>query len=99
MSLTAGSVVVASRSQIASAIGDEVVVLELDQGAYFGLTEVGAFVWERIQEPARVGDLRSAITEAFEVDAEICERDLLDLLEDMRSNGLIEVVGAAPSTL
>jgi hypothetical protein len=33
--------------------------------------------------------------EEYDVEAEQCERDLLDLLEQMRSEGLIEVRSAA----
>jgi hypothetical protein len=39
--------------------------------------------------------LRNALLEEFEVDEVRCEGDLLALLETMRSEGLIEIRGAA----
>jgi hypothetical protein len=42
-----------------------------------------------------VEELRNTLLNEYEVNAELCERDLLDLLEKMRNEGLIEVRGAA----
>jgi hypothetical protein len=42
-----------------------------------------------------VEELRNTLLNEYEVDAELCERDLLDLLEKMRNEGLIEVRGVA----
>jgi hypothetical protein len=84
------SVVVASRDQVSCDLGGEVAILNLQSGLYYGLDEVGAWIWSFIQEPKVLDDVREAILKEYDVDAERCEQDLLALLENMASKGLIE---------
>lgn len=90
--ITLQSIIVMDSEQVSSDIGDEIVILNPLNGEYYGLNPVGALVWKLAQSPIKVSAVRDAILEAFEVEPEECERDLLELLEDMRGQGLIEVV-------
>jgi hypothetical protein len=76
-------------------LGDESAILNLKNTVYYGLDPVGARVWSLLQQPRSVSELRDALLEEYEVEAERCERDLLELLEKMRSEGLIQVKSAA----
>lgn len=89
------SIVVATKEQVFCALGDEAAILNMKNSVYYGMNAVGASVWNLLQQPKRVRELRDAVMEEYEVDAEQCERDLLELLEKMRSEGLIEVRSAA----
>ena len=64
-------VVVANREQISANLGDEVVILHLNADSYYGLDQVGVFVWNLIQEPRKVSDIRDAIFEEYKVDSSI----------------------------
>ena len=86
------SVVVANHEQLSANLGDEIVILHLNAGVYYGLNEVGVFVWNFIQEPRKVADIRDTICEEYEVELEHCERDLLALLEELAANQLIDVI-------
>jgi coenzyme PQQ synthesis protein D (PqqD) len=68
------------------------VVLDFKKGCYFGLSQVAARTWALLGEPKRVTDIRARLLKEFDVDPEVCERDLLALLEDLRARDLIEVV-------
>ena len=92
--LNAQSVVVATPEQLSCALGEESVILNLKSCAYYGMNPVGAFVWKLLQEPRSVAELRGAVLGEYEVEAERCERDLIELLEQMLSEGLIDVVSA-----
>lgn len=89
--LSAHSIVVASPEQVSCPLGDESAILNLKNTVYYGLNSVGARVWELLRQPRSVGEIRDALLEEYEVEGERCERDLLDLLEKMRSEGLVEV--------
>ncbi len=89
------STVVASKGQVSSDLGGEVAILDLDAGMYYGLDEVGARIWELIQEPRMVGDIRDTLVLEYDVEPERCERDLVDLLQKLAGEGLIEVDGSA----
>jgi hypothetical protein len=85
------SSIVAIKETVFSDLGDEVAILNLRSGAYFGLNPVGAFIWSRIQEPRTMGDLCRAVEGEFEVDHDRCAHDIAVLIDELRTNGLIDV--------
>jgi len=91
--LSIDSIVVATREQVSCSLGEEAAVLNLKNSAYYGMNPVGARVWKLLQEPKSVAQVRDAVLDEYEVESERCERDLFDLLEKMRAEGLIEVRG------
>ena len=91
MRISKDSVVVAVKSQVSCEVDAETVVLDFDKGLYFGLNEVGTLVWNRVQQPQKVQEIRDAILRDYEVSREQCERDLFTLLEELSEKGLIEV--------
>jgi len=91
MKITADSIVVAASGQPSANVGDETVIAGLTRGNYYGLNPVAARVWELIQTPARMTDLRQTLAAEYEVSPERCGVDLLELLERLHAEGLIEV--------
>lgn len=75
-------------------VDDEMVLLGLEDGIYYGLNPVGAFIWEKIKEPMTIQEVRDAILEEFDVGKEECEQDLIELLQELAEKGLIDVKGS-----
>ena len=82
---------VASDDQISSHLGEETVVLQLESKIYYGLPGTAGQIWERLRKPISVGDLRDELLARYEVEPERCERELLQLLEQMLAAKLIEI--------
>jgi hypothetical protein len=89
--LSLESIVVANTEQLFRLLQEEAVILSLKNSAYYGLDQIGARVWTLLCEPRSIGQLRDTLVIEYEVEAECCARDLLNLLEDMRMEGLIDV--------
>lgn len=85
------STVVAAESQVSSDLGEEVAILDFKAGIYYGLDEVGARVWQLVQEPKKVSEIRNALLEEYEVEPDRCERDLIALLRSLADEELIEM--------
>jgi hypothetical protein len=83
--------VIVSSQQVSCPLGDESAILNLKNSEYYGVNPVGTTVWNLVKQPRTVAEIRDAIIEEYEVEEERCERDLFVLLEQMRSEGLIEV--------
>ena len=83
--------VVVSQDQVSCDLSGESAILNLKAGVFYGLNEVGTRIWKLMQEPRRVGELRDAILEDYEVEPDRCEADIMTLLQDLLDNGLIEV--------
>jgi hypothetical protein len=93
--LSLHSVVVATPEQVSCGLGDESAILNMKNSVYYGINAVGTRVWNLIGEPRSIIQLRDTLLEEYEVDLARCEKDLLQLLEQMRAEGLIEVRNAA----
>ena len=89
--ISRGSTVVAAKDQVSSDLGEELAILNLKAGVYYGLDAVGARIWSLIQEPRKVDEIRDVLLEEYEVEPERCERDLFALLQRLASEGLIQV--------
>jgi len=89
--VSAASVVCAVPGQVSSRLSDEVVILNLDKGTYHGLEVVGARIWELIQKPMAVREVRDVLLNEYDAEPQRCENDLLALLEELQSHDLLEV--------
>jgi coenzyme PQQ synthesis protein D (PqqD) len=89
--LSVHSIVVATSEQVSCPLGDESAILNLKNSMYYGMNPVGTRIWTLLKEPRSVEQLRDTLLNEYQVDAALCERDLLDLLGKMKSEGLIEV--------
>ena len=85
------AVIVAIPDQTSVDLEDEVAILHLKSGIYFGLNEVGAYLWRRLQQPASVAALEAAVLAEYAVTPEQCAADVQALLADLLAHQLIEV--------
>jgi hypothetical protein len=90
------SVVVAAKDQASCRLEDEIAIVQLKAGVYYGLDPVGARIWELIATPRSVRAVRDALLAEYEVEADRCEGDLLLLFQAMRDAGLVEVSDGTP---
>ena len=89
--------IVAIADQASVDLDDEAAILNLKTGVYFGLNEVGAWVWRLIQTPRTVAEVRAAMLNEFDVEPERCDSDLQGLLRDLAQHQLIEIRDASPA--
>lgn len=93
--ITGSSVVEAKKEQISTDLGGEVVILGLESGQYYSLNDVGTRIWDLVQGPKTVFELRDTIVGEYDVEPERCEQDVLEVLKHMASEGLIEVTSGS----
>lgn len=63
-----------------------------DMDCIYTLNEMGAFLWENMEEPVLQPELETAILEVFEVDAETARKDLEHFLLEMETIGAVKRV-------
>lgn len=85
------SIIVAAKEQVSCDLSGEIAILNLKNGIYYGLNPVGARIWNLIQEPRTVNQIRDHLLQEYEVKVEECERDLHALIQQLSSERLIEV--------
>jgi hypothetical protein len=85
------SIVAASASQVSCDLAGEAAILNLADGVYYGLDPVGASIWHMIQQPMSVEEICRRVMGEYDVEADVCHRDVVALLEQLAARGLIEV--------
>lgn len=85
------SIVVAAKDQVFCDLAGEAVILNLKSGVYYGLDAVGGQIWNLLQVPITVSNIRDALLKEYDVEASQCECDLLALLQQLATEGLIEI--------
>jgi len=88
------STVRASEEQVSCDLGGESAILNLSNGVYYGLDPLGARIWELIQQPRTVNEVKDAILDEYDVEPDVAERDLVALLTHLSDEGLVQVGNA-----
>lgn len=66
-----------------SEVGSDVVALDAEGGACFGMEEVSAEIWHMLDQPQSVRTICAALIDSYEVDEATCARDVAELLDRM----------------
>lgn len=72
-------------------VDGEMVMMDVETGVYFGLDAIGTDIWKRLEAPVTVADLTADLVGDYDAAPETIERDVLALLTDMKTRGLVEV--------
>lgn len=73
----------------AKVLDGEAIMINLAQGTYYSLDEVGTLVWELIEREHTLGQIVEVITRRFHVRAEAVEIDVRRLVEEMLEEGIV----------
>ena len=81
-----------NKEVIQSRVGDEVVMLDVESGYYFGLNSVASVIWNMMKEKIELSALVENLMKEFDVDKATCELDTLELLEEMKGKKIIRII-------
>ena len=74
---------------MARLVGEEIVILDLASGTYFGLDPVGARIWELMGEGRTLAEICATMLEEYEVERAQLEEDVLRLAAELAERGLV----------
>jgi Coenzyme PQQ synthesis protein D (PqqD) len=97
MDLSVNSRVVATRDNVSCELEGEAVILNLVDTVYYGLNESALAIWALIREPAFVWEIRDEIVRQFHVEPDSCEKDVLNLLGQLKDSALLQIVSSKES--
>ena len=78
----------ASKDAVACEFGNGLALLDMRSNIYYSLNSVGAYIWELIQEPKPIAEIRGAVLERYNVEPERCKADVDGLLKGLADAGL-----------
>jgi hypothetical protein len=69
----------------------ETVMLDVADGTYFGLQDVGKVIWDHLDGPLTLEELCERLVDQFDVDVDTCRRETSAFLESLHAQGLLIV--------
>jgi hypothetical protein len=89
--ITLSSVVAQRKTAVSSIVDGEAVILSIDSGCFYRLNGVGSRIWRSLQAETEVARLCDWAHDTFQAPPEVCDRDVLEFLNEINGQGLITV--------
>ena len=89
--LTLNSIVQRDPEVIFSEADQDLIMVSIATGSYYGLSDVAREVWDAIKSPKMVSDLISGLTKSYNVNSSLCEEQTLSFLQTLLDEGLLQV--------
>ena len=76
-------------------LDNEMVMMNIDRGSYYGLEQAGSQIWEALAQPITVSDLIDRLMTHYpNTDRAVCTTDTIDFLNELVKEELIVVHAA-----
>jgi len=76
---------------IAAEADQDLVMVSIANGLYYGVSDVAREIWEAIESPKKISDLIDDLVGTYDIDPTTCKEETLSFLEDLRTEGLLKV--------
>jgi Coenzyme PQQ synthesis protein D (PqqD) len=85
------AVAVVTDDQLSTRLADEIVILGLRDSVYYGLSDVGARIWDLIQTRRTLGDIVGVLLEEYDVSRDEAAAGLDQLIKELETRGLVAI--------
>ncbi len=75
-----------------SNIDDEAILLNLENGFYYTLNEVGCDAWQLLDGKRTLGELGLELCQLYDAEQQQIEQDLCSIFQEMQQEALIRTV-------
>lgn len=90
--ITLATVVQRKPDVMSAEFDGEIVLMELNEGAYLSLNATSGDIWRYLAEPIRVETLCQALAGEYQGDPAVIENDVLTLLRTLETRALLDIV-------
>ena len=70
---------------------DEIIVMNLEQGMFFGLQDVSFDIWKSLDECKNIDEIANYIVERYKVSYDEVIDDVEIIIKEMNKNGMVIV--------
>jgi hypothetical protein len=87
--LTVSSIIQRDPEVIAAEADQDLIMVSIASGYYYGISNVAREIWDAIESPKRISDLIQDLTTTYDIDRTSCEDQTLSFLETLLEEGLV----------
>lgn len=74
---------------LSSSLGEELVMMSIDNGNYVGISRVGARIYEMLKTPSTLDELCARLVEEYNVPLDVCGAEVKAFIDEMMEHGAI----------
>jgi hypothetical protein len=89
--LTLNSIIQRNPEVIAAEADQDLIMVSIATGYYYGLSDVAREIWDAIERPRRISQVVGDLKANYQIDALSCEQQTLSFLEALLDEGLLKV--------
>jgi len=89
--LTLNAIIQRDPDVIAAEADQDLIMVSVATGHYYGVSDVAREVWNAIERPQRVADLLDDLASSYGMDRGLSQVQTLSFLEDLLAEGLLRV--------
>ena len=91
MNIEITNVYMRNGDQVTAKVDDEVVMMSMQQGEYYGLDSIGSRIWELFAKPNSVENIIGTLMQEYDVDRKTCEKDVQEFIQKLVDKGLLKI--------
>ena len=91
MNIEITDIYVRNGDQVTAKVDDEVVMMSMQQGEYYGLDSIGSRIWELFAKPNSVENIIETLMQEYDVDRKTCEKDVQEFIQKLVDKGLLKI--------
>ncbi len=77
-------------NQLSCNLSGETVILNLENGIYYGLNQVATRIWELLKEQRNLDEIHKTLVSEYHVEPDDCKRAIDDLVQQFLAKGLLQ---------
>jgi hypothetical protein len=81
---------------VSEVLGEETVLLNLDSGVYFSLSETGTRIWQLLRDLGQADRIADAMAEEYDAPRDRLQADVEDLIQKLMDRGLVRAEDSRP---
>jgi hypothetical protein len=95
--LSLDSIVQRDPNVIAAEAEQDIVMVSIANGFYYGVSDVAREIWEAIERPRKIAGLIEDLVATYDVDRSSCAEQTLSFLENLLAERLLQVEDGPPA--
>lgn len=92
MILNTQSVIVKNKTILENEIDGEKIMMNIDNGEYYGLDKIASHIWELLDNEIVIDDLLRKLLEEYDTDYENCKTDVLEFVTTLINKNLVVII-------
>lgn len=80
------------KSVITTELGDELLMMDIENGKYISLNRTATVIWQNIDKPIKVADLIEILINRYKMEKSQCTLDTIQYLETLIAQKIINIM-------